>query len=211
VNTVIRNAAAASLLFGICGAASALEPGHLDGYYIPSASLDVKIPGEGSGDDDGDGFGAALYLPLTTFPNLVFTGEYQGTQYDDTDIDLDQYRIGAAWQGDFQTLTYALRADYVNFDFEDSEADGFGIHGRLVAPVADRFGLYAEVGYLFLEDDYEDIEGPEYVIGVYADFTPNFGAFADYRATMAETQESDVDLDFKDFRVGVRFRFGGMM
>lgn len=206
-----RSMIAAALLTSTTGVANAIEPAHGNLYYIPQANLDVTVPGFGSGDDDGDGFGGNLYLPLGATQNFVITGEYQTVEYDETEIELDQFRVGGGFQAPAGMLSWAVLGEYVNADFDDAEMDGLGVHARLTAPVADRARIYGQVGYLMLEDDYEDIDGVEYLIGASFDFTPQVGAFVDLRTSDLEGEDSGVETEFQDFRVGMRVLFGSMM
>lgn len=203
-------AAVAATAFSVAStAALAVEPGHAHLYYIPSSTLDLKVPGLGQADDDGGGFGVNLFLPFGAAKNIVVTGEYQTTHYDEFDLDYDQIRAGLGWQGTAQTVSFGVFGEYVGTELEDAEVDGFGIQGRLSAPVSDQARLYGQVGYLALEDDYEDFDGFEYLIGGSIDLTPNFGLFADFRTTSLEGSDSELEYEFQDFRIGGRFVFAG--
>jgi opacity protein-like surface antigen len=184
--------------------AQANEQGHVDAYYIPSSNLDI----DGVGDDDGDGFGVKGMVPLGS--NFFLNGEYQSVTLDDSDWDVDQLRLGGGWQTPLATGTFAVYGEYANIDLDGSEADGLGVHGRLVFPIAPSVNIYGQVGYLWLEDDDNyDIDGLEFLIGASVDFTPNIGAFLDFRQSnlSADTGFGDQDFTFQDVRVGVRVLF----
>lgn len=189
----------------------AQERAHLDVYYIPSAEVEVTVPDLGGGDDDGDGFGAKVLapLPISVRTAAVLVGEYQSSSYDDTDLDLDQMRIGGGIQSMvLQGGLFTVYGEYANFDFDDAEADGFGIHGRLAFPIADSARLFGQIGYLTLEeDDAGDLDGFEWLIGGEIDFMPNLGAFVDLRQTKLE-DDFDIEYEFTDIRIGVNIRFG---
>lgn len=205
----LLNAVAASALSLVSFSAFAVEPGHGNLYYIPSANLDVEVPGLGDFDDDGDGFGGNLFLPFGVTKNIVLTGEYQTSSYDEFDFDYDQYRVGLGWQGAAQTLSFGVFGEYIGAQLDDEDADGFGIQGRLSAPVSDKARLYGQIGYLMLEDDFEELEGFEYLFGGSFDLTPRFGLFADLRTTALEGSDSEIEYEFQDFRIGGRFVFDG--
>jgi len=184
--------------------AQANEQGHVDAYYIPSSNLDI----DGAGDDDGDGFGVKGMVPLGS--NFFLNGEYQSVTLDDSDWDIDQLRLGGGWQTPLATGTFAVYGEYANIDLDGSEADGLGVHGRLVFPIAPSVNIYGQLGYLWLEDDDNyDIDGLEFLIGASVDFTPNIGAFLDFRQSnlTADTNLGDQDFTFQDVRVGVRVLF----
>lgn len=186
--------------------AQANEQGHIDAYYIPSTTLDI----DGIGDDDGDGFGVKGFVPLGPAQSFFLSGEYQASKYDDFDLDVDQLRLGGGWQTPLATGTFAAYGEYVNIDLDGSEADGLGIHGRLSFPIAPAVNIYGQLGYLWLEDDNkDDVNGVEFLIGASVDFTPNIGAFLDFRQSNLtnETNFGDQDFTFQDVRVGVRVLF----
>jgi hypothetical protein len=178
--------------------------GTLDAYYIPSSDLSIDTP-IGSADDSGDGFGVkGLFRFADT---LGFVGEYQTVTYDDFDLDADQYRLGAGW---FLPTTSGIYAEYTNIqlgDNNDGEADGVGVHGRIAGDLAPGVQVYGEAGYLFLQDDAEDIEGYEFLVGGAMQLNPQLGLFADYRLSNLEGQDSEAEFQFDDIRLGVRLYF----
>ncbi len=178
--------------------------GTLDAYYIPSSDLSIDSS-FGSADDSGDGFGVkGLFRFADT---LGFIGEYQTVTYDDFDLDADQYRLGAGW---FLPTTSGIYAEYTNIqlgDNNDGEADGVGVHGRIAGDLAPGIQVYGEAGYLFLQDDAEDIEGYEFLVGGAMQLNPQLGLFADYRLSNLEGQDSNVEFQFDDIRLGVRMYF----
>ncbi len=176
--------------------------GELDVYLIPSANLDVSVPGLGSGDDDGDGFGARIRAPISDV--LRVSGEYQSTSYDDTNIDLDQLRAGL----EIALGHSGVVIEYVAAELDGDDIDGFGIHWRFNTPLSETLDLFGQIGYLALEDDDsgEDVSGGEFSIGVALRFAPQVSGFVDYRLTALE-DDADTEVDFSDFRIGVRFGF----
>lgn len=173
------------------------------GYYVPKADLEVTVDGLGSGEDDGDGFG--LNTRIMVAPSLGFTGEYQSLSYDDSDGDIDQLRVGGGW---FAENGFALTADFVQFDFDGDEVDGFGLHARFTGKVAQQVELFGELGYNNVEDDAGDeADGIEYLFGGAFYFNEQFSAFADYRSTSLEFDGGE--FEFTDLRVGGRLHFGG--
>jgi hypothetical protein len=191
----LRIIAATTLL--LASQSAFAEPrGHVDVYYIPSADLDITIPGFGSGSDDGDGFGFKGLIPAN---NLAVTAEYQSESYDESGIDFDQLRIGVGMIG---PTTSGVFVEYIDADLADAPADGFGIHGRLAGEQ-----FYAQVGYVSLDDDSETIAGPEFLVGVAIAGNESVGGFIDLRKSMLEGADSNVEYEFTDVRIGLRIKF----
>lgn len=195
----------AALLAGVPLAVSADGmPNSLDLYYV-SAGVEVDDPFLGSGDDDGDGFGIKGNFAVAD--SFFLAGEYQAVGYDDSDLDLDQFRGGIGVNSDpaAPAVWYGL-AEFLNFELDDgtdSESEsGFGIHigGRFA--INEIFSLNGRIGYV----DVDDADGLEWLIGGDIAFTEQLGAFADYRVTSLE-DDTDLESDFDDLRVGVRWRF----
>jgi len=174
---------------------------HIDGYYIPSADIEV------GGEDDGDGFGVKGRAQFAD--QLFFTGEYQAVEYDDSELELDQLRGGI---GFFAPLSpdvhWNVRGEFVRVEtdgpFQDSEDDtGFGVHGGIEALLTPRFSVHGSLGYLSVDD----VDGPEFLVGGRFKATPNVSFFADYRMSRFEDDDSGSDLDLDDIRIGAGFHF----
>lgn len=193
---------AAATLLAASGMAHAEAPGHFDLFFVPSAKFDVTIPGFGSLDDDGDGFGIKGQIPVGE--TMVLLGEYQGVTYDDTDIDVDQLRIGL---GSFGESGGGFYAEYASIDLDGSEADGIGLHLRLSGAPSDAVTVYGQIGYLMLNDDSEDISGLEILFGGALNVSGNTGVFVEMRKSMLEGADSDVEFEFTDLRAGLRIGF----
>ncbi|MDZ4080449.1 outer membrane beta-barrel protein [Hydrocarboniphaga sp.] len=202
-------------------AAWANEQGHIDGYYIPYSAYETD---DGTGDSvklEGDGFGVKGMIPLGYQGNFFAIGEYQSTSQDKrfgggkVNTDLDQFRLGGGFQVPLATGTGAVYAEYINVDQDleglKFEPDGFGIHGRLSFPISPGVNLYGQIGYVSLSDGDIDADGPEYLIGGSVDFTPNIGAFIDFRYTDLKIDFNDGFADeddaYSNVRLGVRVLF----
>lgn len=183
------------------GAAMA-APGFVDIYYVPKTDLDVNIPGFGSGSDSGNGFGIRGLIP--TSPTFALTGEYQGTSYDDSGIDVSQLRLGVGFIG---PSTSGVFIEYNSADLDDANADGFAIHARLAGNASPTLQLYGDVGYAKLTDDSnEDFDGLEFTLGGAVALNTACSLFVDYRKTSLDSDS--LELDFTDIRAGVRFNIG---
>lgn len=191
-----------TVLLAPCSA-FANEGAHIDGYYIPSSRLEVE------GHVDGDGFGGKAMVPFGASQSFFIEGEYQSVDFDHNSGSLDQTRVGGGWQTPLATGTLGLYGEYVNLDLGDGDnADGLGVHARLSFPIAPAVLLFGQLGYVSVEDDFnQDIDGVEFLVGGSVDFTPNVGAFIDYRQSDLNA-DGGTDITLKDLRVGVRILFG---
>lgn len=194
----------AALTLGLAAAqAHAEAKGNVDVYFVPSSELEVVVPGLGSATDDGDGFGVKGEL---TSGVILFNGEYQSTSHDDSDIDVSNLRLGVGAQTESNPHVGAY-VEFISTDFGDATADGFGLQGRIKYNINDSLELLGQLGYTSVEDDAADtFAGPEFLLGLAYKFTPNFGLFADYRATQRQNDD-DVEINSNDFRVGARIIF----
>lgn len=190
--------AAAAVLLVLCQGAQAEPPsGFVDVYFIPDAKIEVTVPGFGSGDDSGDGFGFRGMVPAG---GIAVTAEYQSAGYDDSGIDFDQLRLGIGFVNE---TTSGLLVEYVDADLDGEPADGFAVHGRAAGP-----NLYGQIGYVMIENDFEETSGLEFVVGItLGDRRGPLGGFIDYRRTMLEGDESNIEYEFSDVRIGVRLKF----
>ncbi|MGQ0529230.1 MAG: outer membrane beta-barrel protein [Panacagrimonas sp.] len=172
---------------------------YIDGFFVLNSEIDFE-PG---GDDDGNGFG--LKGAFQVHKSIFLTGEYQGVEYDDSNADLDQIRLGAAFGPGAGAASEGIygRAQYIDLDLDGADdQDGFGGHVGYALPVNKQFHLHGEAGYVLLDD----LDGPELLVGATYKFTPNIGAFADYRMSFLDVDGAG-DLDLNDLRVGARFYF----
>ncbi|MGQ0618952.1 MAG: outer membrane beta-barrel protein [Panacagrimonas sp.] len=168
-----------------------------DGYLVPASEIDV-----GPVDDDGDGFGIKGGFRITD--QILLSGEYQSVDYDDSDAEIDQLRLGADFGPGAGAIGKGLygRAQYVSFDGGDDDQNGVGGHVGYGLPLSEELRLHAEGGYLLLDD----LDGPEFLVGASYRFAQNIGAFADYRMSLLDV-DGGGDLDVSELRVGARFYF----
>jgi opacity protein-like surface antigen len=203
----LKTLLAAAILGGassLAHADSASAINHVDIYYIPKADLDISLSGVGSGKDDGDGFGMRGRALISDM--LFLSGEYQTVEYDDSGLEIDQFRAGLGLAGAVHSdlfiigsLEYA-RAKLKAPGLGSESDDGFGIHIGMLARLTQQFSVNAQVGYVSLDGD-----GVEMLLGARFKPTEQFGIFVDYR--MTKLSDSGVDLDLDDLRVGVGFHF----
>lgn len=202
MNRIMTVCAVLVMLPSVAQAQGASPTGFVDVYYVPSAKLDVTVPNVGSGDDDGDGFGVRGMGRVSD--EVAFTGEYQSNGYDDSGLDVDQLRLGVGLIG---KTTSGVFIEYVDFDFDGERADGFGLQARLAGQSSAAVGLHGQLGYVSIEDNTENLSGLEFSIGVTFRLNERAALLADFRRTELEGEDSKVELEFTDVRLGVRLGF----
>lgn len=187
-------------------AAHAGPAGFLDAYYVPYADVDV-----GNNSSDGDGYG--LHALVNVTPMIIVTGEYQQDTYDEPgDPELETYRAGGGIQSPPDPRgRLGVYGEYAHLDREgggDAD-DGFGVHVRAEYGFSEQLSAFGQIGYLRVDsDDDGSKDGPEFLVGAAFAFTPQFGAFVDYRSTRLEPDEGQDDTKFNDVRVGLRVYLG---
>lgn len=190
---------------------SAVGDSYIDGYGVVSADIESRIDAiDATADDEGDGAGLKARIGLG---GVFLTGEYQSVDYDDSDIELDQGRVGLLFGpgagtgtglyggGEYVHFKYTYPATPVS-DRHEEEQDGLAGHIGFGLGLVPMVHVYGQVGYVKL-DDYD---GPEYLIGASVQLLPFFGLFADYRATDFEDDDNN-ELNLDDVRVGARLFF----
>jgi len=184
----------------LAGPATAAETGAIAGFLSK-----VEVDDEVLGKDDGTGFGARGWFgfggPFAHF-------EYQTVTLDDSDIDVNELRLGGGLSGEINRQFEVFgKAEYLDFG-SDLELDGFGVHGGVKLAASPQVQIMASVGYLMLSGDADDATGLEFDLNALFKFTRQFGGFFGYRSWMGSLDDSNTDLDVSDLRVGGVFFLG---
>lgn len=158
----------------------------------------------GFAQDDGQGYGVRAAGRF--MDNFFAHGEYQSTSLDQGGDDAQVMRLGAGFTpAEREDINIAVTGELVQADLIGGSDTGFGVHAGAVLKVMEQLKAFGEVGYL----EVGDLSGPEYLVGAIYEFTPQWGAFADYRLTDYGGDRGD--LKYGDVQAGVRFDFGAMM
>jgi hypothetical protein len=172
-----------------------MPAGQFAGFVtMTSAEAEDTPLGANDFDDDGTGFGLRGWASVNG-PIFVH-GEYQTVGLDDTNIDVDQLRLGGGYAMDL----WLVKAEYIDFG-SDLDQAGFGVHAGLHT-MSDQFGFFGTVGYLTTDDT----DGIELNAGVSFAFNPQFSGVVDYRIYMGSVDPAG-DLTVGDLRVGVAYNF----
>lgn len=193
-------AAAALVVAMLAGPASAAETGAI-AAYVSKVTVDDEV----LGDDDGTGFGARGWFgfggPFAHF-------EYQAVTLDDSDLDVNELRIGGGMSGEMNRQVHLFgKAEYIDLG-SDLDLDGFGVHGGVKFIASPQFNLTGSVGYLTLSGDLDDASGLEVDLTAAFKFNQQFGGFFGYRTWMGSLDDAGTDLDVSSLRVGGVIYFG---
>lgn len=179
----------------------------IDGYYVPWAQVEITNAGPFDANEEGDGFGVKGALEFA--PDVFITGEFQNNQYDDNggEAELETYRLGLGFgHGAGTGGGLYCRLEYINADDpNDDSADESGGVGTLgfALPLSEELRLHAEAGY----QKFDDADGPEFLVGITLQLAPNVGLFADYRNTQLELEDTNIEIQYDEARIGARFYF----
>jgi opacity protein-like surface antigen len=201
---------AAAALTAAAFAASAQEKtysGYLDLFGIPYSFTEgeTRNPTTGASEeatDRGLGLGVRSIGVLTNWLGASF--EYQYVELDETNDSLKQLRAGLGYIGAYG----GVFVEYTDFDTLGVSNDGVGIHARTSYNASRDMNLYADLGYLLLSNDFQDVEGLEFTIGGDFRLTDRWVVFADFRYTDLEGKDNDAKIGPRDVRVGVRLPLG---
>ena len=190
----------------LCLPVAAWAQGHgsIDVYVVPAGEVDVHVHGFGTLADEGLGFGIKGLAMAA--PRLAITGEVQRVDYDFAREAVLQWRVGAGYVVETGSGAFL---EYISEDTEPltgSDAEGFGLQLRLARAV-EGMGLVAQVGYLVLEDDFEDLRALEVLLGASLRLGPNLTGFFDVRRSEQNAVDSEFEAQFTDIRLGTRFEF----
>lgn len=170
---------------------------HLELYYA-----DQEIDDSGFS-IDGDGFGGALRLGSSS--GVFVPVRYESIELDDYDIDVSQFRAGLGYVFELApSAALDLSVQYVRYDFDFAEPDGWGGFAGVTGKIADNVSLFVRGGFFQIEEDGIEADGTEFSGGASVDLS-GFGVFAEYEIT--ELDDSESELQFDTLRIGVQLSF----
>jgi len=167
-----RSLIALSLLAALPFAASAAEGvsyNYVEGGYVAS-NLD--------GVPDADGFGVRGSVAF--HPNFHVSGDYSNQELDDSNIDVDQWRVGVGYNHEISPRADLLtRIAYEKVDLGSlGDADGWSVEAGARGALTRNFEGYALAGF----EDGDQVDGDFYGrLGAQYKFNQNWGVSADVK------------------------------
>ncbi|WP_133501653.1 Ax21 family protein [Cognatilysobacter terrigena] len=170
-----RTLLALTLLAALPFAASAAEG--VSYNYVEGGYTRVDASNTGS-NNDADGW--ALNGSGAINPNFHVFGGYSKVNISDTDIDLDQWRVGVGYNREINPkLDLVTRVAYEKFDAgQGVDGNGYSAEAGVRGAISPNFEAYAMAGY----EDYQDFDGDFYGrVGAQVKFNPTWGINADVK------------------------------
>lgn len=180
---------AASLFAALPLAVSAQEAAGLNYNYVEGGYVSTNTD---AGDADGFGTNASVALA----PNFHLFGGYSTQDIDDSDINVDQFRIGAGYNvGIAANTDLVARAAYEKYKTDDftiggvrfagEDLDGYSAEVGVRSALAPNFEGYAMAGY----EDGDEFDGDVYGrLGAQVKFNRNWGVSGDVKFADGDTQ-----------------------
>lgn len=170
--------------------------------FIADTALDFESTSQ---DADGDGLSINLSLKPTDGPILIYA-THLSREYENV-LELDQTRIGVGASGSNNKLGYWLGLNYEILEVGSADGDGLGVRGGLSFAFNDKFSLYGEVGSVFVSDEYTEVSGGEFSVGLAFGVTPQVSLFTDIRSQVLDVEDTfaggSEEITLTDFRLGV--------
>lgn len=177
-----RTLLALTLLAALPFAASAAEGvsyNYVEGGYT---RLDAGHTGS---NNDADGW--ALNGSGAINPNFHVFGGYSKVNINDTDIDLDQWRLGVGYNRELTPkVDLVTRVAYEKFDAgQGVDGDGYSVEAGVRGAMTPMLEGYALAGY----EDYKDFDGDFYgKVGAQVKFNPTWGINGEVKFADGDTQ-----------------------
>jgi Ax21 family sulfation-dependent quorum factor len=175
-----RSLLALTLLAALPFAASAAEGvsySYVQGGYAATNNND--------GVPDADGFG--IEGSVAVHPNFHLFGAYGNQEIDDTDLDFDQWRVGAGYNRELTgNLDLLTRVAYEKVDFGGGlDADGYSAEVGVRGAAGKHFEGYALAGY----QKFESVDGDFYGrLGTNVKFNENWAINGDVKFADGDAQ-----------------------
>ena len=137
--------------------------------------------------DGGDADGWAIKGSGAIAPNFHVFGEFDQQEIDNTNIDIDHFRVGVGYNRGITANTDLLtRVAYEKFDAgQGLDFDGYSVEAGVRSGLTKNWEGYVLAGY----EDGSDFDGDFYGrIGTQVKFNPNWSAAADVKLIDGDTQ-----------------------
>ena len=175
-----RSLIALSLLAALPFAASAAEG--VSYNYVEGGYTATNL---GDGLPDADGFGVRGSVAF--HPNFHVFGDFSNQEFDDSNVDFDQWRVGVGYNHEISPRVDLLtRVAYEKVDLGNlGDADGWSVEAGARGALTRNFEGYALAGY----EDGDQADGDFYGrLGATVKFNPNWGLNGDVKFADGDTQ-----------------------
>ena len=162
-------------LSAAASAAEGLSYNYLEGGYVASNLQDSP---------DADGWGVAGSAAIA--PSFHLFGNYSTQELDNTDFDIENWRLGAGYNHELGARTDLLaRVAYERYETDVRDFDGYSVEVGVRGALTPRFEGYALAGY----EDGSDYDGDFYGrVGAQMKFNQNWGLTGDVKFADSDTQ-----------------------
>ena len=180
-----RTLLALTLLAALPFAASAAEG--VSYNYVEGGYVRTDIENSGTNNDaDGWSLGGSGAIA----PNFHIFGNYSKQSISDTDVDLNNLRVGVGYNRELTPkMDLLTRVAYERYDFDSSygnyKSDGYSVEAGVRGAITNNFEGYALAGY----EDAEDFDGDFYgKLGAQVKFNPMWGINGEVKFADGDTQ-----------------------
>ncbi|KRA45224.1 diffusible signal factor-reguated Ax21 faimly protein [Pseudoxanthomonas sp. Root630] len=157
-------------------AAEGVSYNYVEGGYVAS-NLSNGVP-------DADGW--ALKGSVAIAPNFHLFGDYATQEFDDINVDIDNYRLGVGYNHEIsQRVDLLTRVAYERYEVPGEDLTGYSAEVGVNSALTNRLNGYALAGY----EDTDLYDGEFYGrLGAQVKFNQNWSASADVKLIDGDTQ-----------------------
>ncbi|MCR6625522.1 diffusible signal factor-reguated Ax21 faimly protein [Pseudoxanthomonas japonensis] len=157
-------------------AAEGVSYNYVEGGYTAS-NLSNGIP-------DADGWGVKGSVAIA--PNFHVFGDYASQEFDNTNFDVDNWRVGLGYNHEIsQRVDLLTRVAYERYELPGDNLTGYSAEVGVNSALTNRLTGYALAGY----EDTDWRDGEFYGrLGAQVKFNPNWSASADVKLIDGDTQ-----------------------
>lgn len=140
----------------------------------------------GTNTDAGDANGWGLGGSVAVHPNFHLFGTFSQQEIDNTNVDVDQWRVGGGYnQGISDRTDFVGTVAYEKFDVGAFDMDGYSLEAGVRSALMPNLEGYAMAGY----EDGDAYDGDLYGrLGATVKFNPTWGVNADVKIADGDTQ-----------------------
>ena len=157
-------------------AAEGVSYNYVEGGYT-ATNLSDGLP-------DADGWGVKGSVAIA--PNFHLFGDYTTQEFDDTNVDIDNYRFGVGYNHEIsQRADLITRVAYERYKVPGDHLNGYSAEVGVRGAIAPKFEGFATVGY----EDGSDFDGDFYGrLGAQVKCNQNWGLSGDVKFADNDTQ-----------------------